>query len=184
MTPSTDEKLKVVEGLIERLRWARDVDPTAFPERRDYEVLKSIASELRARREGVPGVAEVALERRMAAVRASRTDLGYGNGQLVGLAQELVGRWETVVQALQVFEEWVSSKETSRAALNRWRYAFRWWQADSLDVGGEMMARFNWAAGEDLGSRDLTDNEFAAIGHEFLRATGRNTVKGKVVNDG
>jgi len=175
MTPSTDEKLKVVERLIEEWRWARDGHAD---QRQVYEVLKSIAKELRARRVGAPGVVEVELERRMAAVQASKTSLGYAEPAMVGLAQELVGRWQTVIQALRLFGE--DQGERRREALDRWRYAFRWWQADSYDVGGEMRARFNWAAGEDVGMQDLDENEVAEIGHEFLRATGRSTIKGVV----
>lgn len=205
MTPTTDEKLNVVERLIEEWRWARDGHTD---QRQVYEVLKSIAKELGARRVGAPGVVEVELERRMAAVQASKTSLGYAVPAMVGLAQELVGRWQTVIHALRGMGEFddklnrqkaKTEYEAERAgnfendldevrtklallgaALNRWRYAYRWWLSDSYDVGGEMRARFNWAAGEDVGMQDLDENDVAQIGHEFLRATGRSTIKGVV----
>lgn len=188
MTPTIDEKLKVVERLIEEWRWARDGHAD---QRQVYEVLKSIAKELGARRAGAPSVAEFELERRMAAVRASKTSLGYAVPAMVGLAQELVGRWQTVVQALRSFEERSQSDDgvmgptsvigATFDAVNRWRYAFRWWQSeDGAHVGSEAQARFNWAAGEDLGMEHFDDDVAAENEREFLRQTGRSTIKGVV----
>ena len=67
-----------------------------------------------------------------------------------------------------------AERDRLREAIDRYRYAYRWWQSDAYDAGGEMRARFNWAAGEDL-TQNLTDNEIAMIGQQFLKTTGRRT---------
>lgn len=58
-----------------------------------------------------------------------------------------------------------------RAALDRYRYVYAWWTADSHDSGGEFRARMHWARGEDY--HHLTNDEVATIGKRFLACTGR-----------
>lgn len=90
------EKLGAVEQEIDRLRrTGGDVD--------HLRVLRAVAADIRGRLETAPSVALVELERRMAAVSRAKTRLGYENGALVGVAQELIGRWPVVKQALERF---------------------------------------------------------------------------------
>ena len=45
------------------------------------------------------------LERRIVFAQRSKTRLGYDRGALLGIAEELIGRWPTVKQALERFGE-------------------------------------------------------------------------------
>jgi hypothetical protein len=96
---STAEKLATVEDLIESFRrTSRSVA--------DYDrlsVLKSIAADLRGRMGGSPHIAMIELERRIAAAVRTKTTLGYENGHLVGVGQELISRWPVVKQSLEKF---------------------------------------------------------------------------------
>lgn len=103
MNLSIDDKIFEVERLLEEFRWARGAPATA--EHKTWLVLRALASELRGRKAEAPSQAETQLERRRLAVIASKTRLGYANGPLVGLAQELLGRWETVLQGLRLLAE-------------------------------------------------------------------------------
>lgn len=94
------EKIDAVEAVIEDLRWARNADEGRL--RRRHAALRAVAADLRARLAGAPTIVEVALEQRMRAVQRSKTMLGYGNGAMVGLAQELVARWPAVKQGLEL----------------------------------------------------------------------------------
>lgn len=97
---TTQEKLSVVEGLIEAFRRSGgDSDDNRYRLR----VMAAIASDLRGRLEQAPNIALTELERRIAAVVRSKTPLGYGNGPLVGVGEELIGRWPIVKQALERF---------------------------------------------------------------------------------
>lgn len=72
------------------------------------DALRAIAADLRARLDGVPSAAATALQQRINVVKASKTALGYSDGTMVALAQELIGRWPTVKLALERFETEVS----------------------------------------------------------------------------
>lgn len=63
--------------------------------------------------------------------------------------------------------------ERLTASLDRYRYVWHWWAADSYDSGGEFNARMNWARGEDV-EDNLTNDQVARIGQQFLKQTGRN----------
>ena len=76
-------------------------------------VLAAIYADLTARCEYAPSVAIVELDRRMAIVKHSKTTGGYGNGQLVSLAQEVISRWAVVRQALERFGADVEKEVTS-----------------------------------------------------------------------
>lgn len=68
---------------------------------RSVGVLKAIAADLRGR---APGAAASTLEklgRGVDKVAASKTATGYDERQLVQLAQDLIGHWPTVRQALE-----------------------------------------------------------------------------------
>lgn len=56
--------------------------------------------------------------------------------------------------------------------MNRYRYVVRWLQADSYDAGAEFRARVEWASGHDEGRGDLSDNDLAEIGQQFLAERG------------
>ena len=96
---STAEKLATIEDLIEAFR--RTSTTSADFDR--LSVLKSIAADLRGRIGGTPHIAMVELERRITAAVKSKTTLGYENGHLVGVGQELISRWPTVKQSLEKF---------------------------------------------------------------------------------
>lgn len=68
------------------------------------EVLSAIYADLTARSEHAPSVALTELDRRVAIVKHSKIPgQGYGSGQLVSLAQEVVARWPEIRQALERF---------------------------------------------------------------------------------
>lgn len=68
------------------------------------EVLSAIYADLTARSEHAPSVAIVELDRRVAIVKHSKIPgEGYGSGQMISLAQEVIARWAVVRQALERF---------------------------------------------------------------------------------
>ena len=90
-----DEKIAKIGRLIQEERKATG---------NKNEILSEIYADLTARSEHAPSVALVELDRRMAIVKHSKIPgQGYGNGQLVSLAQEVVCRWAVVRQALERF---------------------------------------------------------------------------------
>ena len=94
---SSAEKLGAVEALIETFR-RTSTTPTDFDR---LWILKSIAADLRGRIGGTPHIAMVELERRITGAMRSKTNLGYENGAMVGISEELIGRWAIVKQALE-----------------------------------------------------------------------------------
>ena len=96
---TTQEKLSTVESLIEAFRRIEKNDDNYHR----LQVLGSIASDLRGRLNVAPSVALTELERRITAAIRSKTKHGYENGAMVGLGEELIGRWPCVKQALEKF---------------------------------------------------------------------------------
>lgn len=96
---TTQEQLLEVEHMIEALRSFENSDE----DRHRIRILGSIASDLRGRLGRAPNVALIELERRIAAAVRSKTRLGYANGTMVGIGEELIGRWSTVRQALEKY---------------------------------------------------------------------------------
>ena len=96
------DKLRTVELLIEDFRWARNDD--ALPEHLTYRVLKAIASDLRGRMNGSAEDARREIGLRIAGAIRSKTALGYERGMMLGVAEELIGRWPVIEQALERFE--------------------------------------------------------------------------------
>lgn len=94
---STDEKLEVVEALIEQLRMSGPRRTT------DLEILKAIAKDIRARMAESPSAAALELERRIYAIAESKTALGYDERRMRAAAEELINRWPVVQQALERF---------------------------------------------------------------------------------
>lgn len=99
------EKLAEIEELIELYRFARRFPDD--PEYQTYLILKAVAEDLRARTNGAAGDARRELGRRIAA--AVRTSDGMPNSTfanaVLGVGQELIGRWPVVEQALERYEE-------------------------------------------------------------------------------
>lgn len=96
-----NEQIEIIDRLIEDFRWARphpEVD-----EHQTYQVLKTIAVDLRGRLGSAPSIAEHELEKRIEGVKAGKTATGYPANGMIELAQELIGRWPTVKQALTMF---------------------------------------------------------------------------------
>ena len=94
------EALAEVEGLIEDFRWARGNPP--LPEERTYRALKQIATDLRGRDPDAIPIAARELQRRVDAAIRSKTEHGYDANTLRTLGEELIGRWSTVQQALEL----------------------------------------------------------------------------------
>lgn len=99
---TTQEKLHAVERCIEDFRWARSCPETV--EHQTYTALKDIASELRARVDEAPNVAEHEIGRRVLAVTVAKSRHG-GNvdGTMMALANEVLARWPVVGEALHRF---------------------------------------------------------------------------------
>jgi hypothetical protein len=98
-TFTTEEKLAEVERQIEALRRLAATEDNY----RQIRIVRSIAADLRGRLGGAPSIALAELERRIVFAHRSKTRLGYDRGALVGIAEELIGRWPTVKQALERF---------------------------------------------------------------------------------
>lgn len=94
---TTMEKLAEVERLIEEAR------RTAGAHSQEAEILRAIAADLRARLDGVPGVALTELERRLGAVKRSRLRATRDLGPMLGVAEEVIARWPILKQALERF---------------------------------------------------------------------------------
>lgn len=97
-----DEKIALVEGLIEASRADVRVFGDSMASRR-FALLKSIATDLRGRRGIAASRALYELERRIADAKRKKGPGGYKPGDVQGLAEELIGRWPTVKQALEKF---------------------------------------------------------------------------------
>jgi hypothetical protein len=66
-------------------------------------ILKSIASDLRGRLDGIPNAVLVELEARITAAVRSKGPLGYGTHALRGVGEGLIARWPCVKQSLERF---------------------------------------------------------------------------------
>jgi hypothetical protein len=94
---TVDEQAAHLEAVIGALRGGKR------PATASIEVLKSIAKDLRAR-VNAPGHAVLLdLQRRIADAAASRTTLGWDVGALRGIAEQVIGHWPTIRQALERF---------------------------------------------------------------------------------
>lgn len=97
-----EEKLAVVEKAINDLRKKARVDPV---HKKNFETLKSIAADLRARIEFPTSNARGELGRALALVKQSKTALGYDQGRLLHVANIVISKWPTISQALEQFGE-------------------------------------------------------------------------------
>lgn len=100
-----EEQIEEVDALIAASEQARRLHPADarvdLVAARSIAVLKSIAADLRGSAPGAPSAALARLQRRIDAAVASKTALGYDAIRLVELANELVGLWPAVRQALE-----------------------------------------------------------------------------------
>lgn len=108
-TITIQEKLAAVQRLLEDLRHARN-DPM-LPEYATFHAMRAIASDLMARLPGNPEATRRALGKRIADAVRSRTPDGYLQSHARGLAEELVGRWPVIEQALERFEREIQPKQ-------------------------------------------------------------------------
>jgi hypothetical protein len=96
---STHEKLAEIERLIVISRKSA----VSEEDYRRIAIVRSIAADLRARMDCAPSVALHEIERRVVFAKRSVTRLGFDNGALVGIAQEIIGRWPLIKQCLEKF---------------------------------------------------------------------------------
>ncbi|HXL66624.1 MAG TPA: hypothetical protein VN938_16365 [Xanthobacteraceae bacterium] len=100
--PLTDaETLLEIEALIESFRWARG--DTAAPENKTYLALKAMADDLRGRQANRIGEAQAELQKAIDAAAKTKTILGYEINHLRRIAEETIGRWPVIRQALERF---------------------------------------------------------------------------------
>ena len=96
-----EEKLGVMHSLITDARHARNESPQSMSRRR-YEILKSIAADLRARVEFARSDALDDMTRTLELVVESKDESGrYSEKRLITAANMLIIRWPAVSQALQ-----------------------------------------------------------------------------------
>lgn len=100
---SLDQKLSAMDIEIKEARVGRRDPGSAL--QHQYEVLKSIAADLRARQQCPRSNTLGQLERQIELVRKSGTALGYDQMRLMELANLIINRWPTVSQALEIFGE-------------------------------------------------------------------------------
>jgi hypothetical protein len=98
---TVEEQLDEVDALIRVFHRGHPSRMSAH----GVNVLKSIAADLRGRVPDAPEIARSELQRRINDMMRSKTVLGFERGAMVGLAQELIGRWPTVKVALEKFEK-------------------------------------------------------------------------------
>lgn len=98
------EQIELVERLIA-------MEPKASPSR---PIMKTISAGLRARLETAPSAAEVALSAKIdAAKRAKVPGWDYPPSRMITIADELIGRWPVVKQALERFGAEIEQEMTS-----------------------------------------------------------------------
>lgn len=98
---SIDEKVEAIERVIVMARenGVRSSHPDFF------DTLKAIAADLRARQELPRNNALGELERAIARMKNSKTDLGYDERLMVAVANVVINKWSTIQQALENFGE-------------------------------------------------------------------------------
>lgn len=100
---SAREKLELIEKLIVTNRRAARAGPD--PAKRELEILKAIASDIRAEINRRDGDALKQLERVMRGIARSKTDFGYSTNAMNAAAQMLIAKWPTVRRALENYGE-------------------------------------------------------------------------------
>jgi hypothetical protein len=101
---SIDEKL---DAVVSEIREAQRADrPPGSSAQRHFEVLKSIAADLRARQELPRSNTLGELARLLEKMKAEdRPERGYDHNRMLAVANHVIGRWPTISQALEQFGE-------------------------------------------------------------------------------
>lgn len=94
-----DEKIEIVERFIRDRRDASN----GTKQDHDRAILCAIASDLRARQATAPSAAEDQIERRLRGVRNAQERGDDLTGAKMSLANEIMGRWPVIRQALEKF---------------------------------------------------------------------------------
>src|ERR1700743_2457015 len=100
---SLDDKIAALEAEILKARLGRR-EPGS-PLQRQYEFLKSIAAEHRARQPLPRSNTLGSIERELELLQKSRTALGYEQGRAMELVNVVVKKWPVTRQALEQFGE-------------------------------------------------------------------------------
>lgn len=97
---TSDQQLEGVERLIQDLRG--DYSPAT---RRNVDILKSLAAELRARLDIPRAISLGELERALLNMKRSKTPLGYDRNKMAAVTEVLIKHWPFVRLALEHFGE-------------------------------------------------------------------------------
>lgn len=101
---SLDEKIHTVGRMIAAEKQAG----------RSTTVLSAIHADLEARAPHAPSVALVELDRRINIMKRSKIPgVGYGQSQMISVAQEVASRWAVIRQALELYGAEVEQEVTS-----------------------------------------------------------------------
>ena len=101
---SLQEKLAAVSLAIAEIQAeARRTPGSAL--HRQYQTLKAIAADLRARQDLPRNNALGALGREIARVKSAKTARGYSDGHMIELANIVISKWPIISQALEQFGE-------------------------------------------------------------------------------
>lgn len=98
-TFTTQEKLIEMDAMIDALRKIA----ISQDDYRRLRIIRSVAADLRGRLECAPSVALAEIERRITFAYRNKTRSGYDRDALIGLGEELIGRWPLIKQALEKF---------------------------------------------------------------------------------
>jgi hypothetical protein len=117
---SIDDKIAVIDGVVGTYNWARKQPGT--PEYNTLMVLKAIHADVRAQHPVRIGQSLAELTKRVDACKAhKRPDGNYELWALQALAQEVIGRWSVIRQALEKYGDHNATLcEQSRQSAFRW----------------------------------------------------------------
>jgi hypothetical protein len=97
---TVEDQIGAVERLIEDLRWARN-DPTV-PEHRTYTILKSLATDLRARLDGASNRTLDALAFQVESATKAKARIGYVEvGHHQAVSECVMANWPVIKRALE-----------------------------------------------------------------------------------
>lgn len=97
---TVEEKIAVIETLIESVRWARPHETA--PEHRTWRVLRAIAADIRAERPEAPSAALDQLSFQVDVARRTKARIGYVEmGQHQAVSECLMAFWTVVRKALE-----------------------------------------------------------------------------------
>lgn len=94
---TTSEKLAEVERAIRGAKFGHND--------LDVDILKAVALDLRARLANAPTVALSIIESRVLSAKRARVNGGnYPPGPMIGIAEEIIGRFPVIKQALEMLD--------------------------------------------------------------------------------